>query len=346
MSRLDSYSLMIVSKYFTSIEDYINVEFVCKKFQNNTEKFHFNPISISTKTRKFFPHLETQHLYSNNDFKISSKRIIKFVLWNIVDYKTFLKENGQGNVCRNVMYTKNDRERFGVDVPTGVNQLGCNCFRASRIPSLSLPKTVTAIGDFCFNGCKRLSKVSFPPVIRVIGDSAFQDDIMLESIELPHNVKTLGKWCFAGCTSLSSFVVESPSLSEINEATFAFCAKLRHVVLSDQITRIGRKAFSSCVALKELTLPTSLIEIGENAFEYCGIVDLHFPANLKRVKASAFLSCEFLEEVTVNAKIENVDLLCFGFCMNLKTLKVPKAAKRFVDIFIQGLNSVKAVEME
>ena len=63
--KLDSYSLQIVSKYFETITDFINLEFVTKKARDNLEKFRYNPIPLSKKTAKFFPNIET--LIFNND---------------------------------------------------------------------------------------------------------------------------------------------------------------------------------------------------------------------------------------------------------------------------------------
>ena len=43
---LGNYQIMIASKYFDVIEDYINLEMAVKCFQGNMERFHFNPIPL------------------------------------------------------------------------------------------------------------------------------------------------------------------------------------------------------------------------------------------------------------------------------------------------------------
>ncbi|ELP84143.1 leucine rich repeat containing protein BspA family protein, partial [Entamoeba invadens IP1] len=50
MRGLSSYHIMIVSKYFETIKDFIKLELVCKKFRGNMVKFHFNPIPLNWKT--------------------------------------------------------------------------------------------------------------------------------------------------------------------------------------------------------------------------------------------------------------------------------------------------------
>ncbi|ELP89342.1 leucine rich repeat containing protein BspA family protein, partial [Entamoeba invadens IP1] len=58
---------MIVSKYFLTLEDYIRLERVCKKFENTIAKFHYNPIPLTQITINYFSHLETLILYNTSD---------------------------------------------------------------------------------------------------------------------------------------------------------------------------------------------------------------------------------------------------------------------------------------
>ncbi|ELP88650.1 leucine rich repeat containing protein BspA family protein, partial [Entamoeba invadens IP1] len=73
MLRLSGYHIMIVSKYleFFNNTNFINLEFVCKKFGGNMEKFHFNPIPLDYKTIGYYSNIETLHLWDvkNENFK-------------------------------------------------------------------------------------------------------------------------------------------------------------------------------------------------------------------------------------------------------------------------------------
>ncbi|ELP93743.1 hypothetical protein EIN_321660 [Entamoeba invadens IP1] len=64
MSQLDVYHMMVVSQYFSTINNLIVLEMVCKKFQGNMDKFHNNPVPINKKTIKFFPKIETLNLWN------------------------------------------------------------------------------------------------------------------------------------------------------------------------------------------------------------------------------------------------------------------------------------------
>ena len=55
--------MMIVGKYFETNSDYVNVMRVCKKYQQLTQMYHFNPISECS----LFENMESQYLYAVND---------------------------------------------------------------------------------------------------------------------------------------------------------------------------------------------------------------------------------------------------------------------------------------
>ena len=50
--QLTNYCLFIASRWFETIEDFINVEKGCKRFLGNTTKFFYNPIPLTEQTRK------------------------------------------------------------------------------------------------------------------------------------------------------------------------------------------------------------------------------------------------------------------------------------------------------
>ncbi|BFU22330.1 hypothetical protein, conserved [Entamoeba histolytica] len=70
--------IMIISKYFEDINDFINLEIGIKRFDGNMERFHFNPIPLNQYSRKLFPNIETFHIYNKEDEIFEDGRIIKY----------------------------------------------------------------------------------------------------------------------------------------------------------------------------------------------------------------------------------------------------------------------------
>ncbi|GAB1223936.1 hypothetical protein ENUP19_0166G0028 [Entamoeba nuttalli] len=70
--------IMIVSKYFEDIKDFINLENGVKRFRGNLERFHFNPIPLNQYSRILFPNIETFHIYNKEDEVFKDGRIFKY----------------------------------------------------------------------------------------------------------------------------------------------------------------------------------------------------------------------------------------------------------------------------
>ena len=77
LCQLDNYCLFLASKWLDTIEDHINLVKTCRRLKKNMEKYHFNPIELTKKTREFFPYLQTLYLYNREDNRFENdERII------------------------------------------------------------------------------------------------------------------------------------------------------------------------------------------------------------------------------------------------------------------------------
>ena len=85
-NQLSSYDLMVVSKYFESIDDFINMEIGITKAKGNMSKFHFNPIPLDAWSRTLFTSLETLHLYAKEDEHFPDEQFFKKIYHYEIQY--------------------------------------------------------------------------------------------------------------------------------------------------------------------------------------------------------------------------------------------------------------------
>lgn len=94
-----------------------------------------------------------------------------------------------------------------VNIPSTVNgqavkAIGAGAFEGANITSVSIPSSVTKIGQTAFSDCARLTSVSLPSTLTSIGDCAFDGCSSLNSITIPSSVTNIGDSAFDGCNDL------------------------------------------------------------------------------------------------------------------------------------------------
>ena len=70
---------------------------------------------------------------------------------------------------------------------------------------LNANSCVSAI--YKYNGCKSLQSVTIPDSVTSIGNSVFEDCSSLQSVTIPDSVTSIGDGAFADCSSLQSVII-------------------------------------------------------------------------------------------------------------------------------------------
>ncbi|MBR1751891.1 MAG: leucine-rich repeat domain-containing protein, partial [Ruminococcus sp.] len=109
------------------------------------------------------------------------------------------------------------------------------------IPSKIDGKSVTSIWG-AFDWCTSLESITIPNSITSIGDRAFYQCTSLTSITIPNSVTSIGAYAFEYCTSLTSITIPN-SVTSIGEYAFRGCTNLKSITIPDSVTSIGEYAF-------------------------------------------------------------------------------------------------------
>ena len=178
----------------------------------------------------------------------------------------------------------------------------------SKIRSVTIPQSVTSIGDRAFDGCSALTTLSLGEKIKTIGNCAFENCTSLTGVTIPQSVTSIGYYAFEGCTNLNPLTIKGPITSMGNYA-FAGSTYLTSLTLCDDIQTIGNFAFVGSTSLKTVTLPKNLTSIG----------------------AYAFADCSELKSITIPEKVETIEPDTFNGCSNLESIMLPAGLTSFQD---------------
>jgi hypothetical protein len=145
--------------------------------------------------------------------------------------------------------------------------------------SITIPNSVTNIGDYAFCDCTSLSSVTIGTNITSIGDWAFDNCTNLTSVTIPNGVTNIGYGMFSECSSLTNVTIPN-SVTNIGDYAFCDCTSLSSVTIGTNITSIGDWAFDNCTNLTSITIPNSVTSIGGYAFQYCtNLTGVYFEGN-------------------------------------------------------------------
>ena len=177
----------------------------------------------------------------------------------------------------------------------------------SKIRSVTIPQSVTSIGDRAFDGCSALTTLSLGEKIKTIGNYAFENCTSLTGVTIPQSVTSIGYSAFEGCTNLNPLTIKGPITSMGNYA-FAGSTYLTSLTLYDDIQTIGNFAFVGSTSLKTVTLPKNLTSIGEYAFARCSELEsITIPEKVKTINPKTFADCSKLEYIILPAGLTTFD---------------------------------------
>ncbi|KAL7716263.1 Leucine rich repeat protein bspa family [Entamoeba marina] len=301
--QVDSYSMLIISKYFKTSHDFINITCVNSKFKEITEKLRFNPISI--KSLKLFPKIQTQYLYSAQDTKIEG--IDNYEIWYEIDYDEYLKYKGDNIKCHIVVYTEKNRKKYGNQIHDGITVLGKRCFNNQSgkedtkfLKEINIPSSVKKLSSSCFMQCESLESVILPSSLTSLCNECFHWCEALTSINLPFTLTSIGIGCFSDCISLKSITIPS-SITTLSDECFSECPSLTSIDLPSTLTSIGNHCFSDCESLTSINLPSSLKELGKYCFLDCVNLELVIGVEKLKIGLGCFDGCSKLRSQPMNS---------------------------------------------
>ena len=98
----------------------------------------------------------------------------------------------------------------------------------TSLKSVSMPESMTWIGDSAFAGCTGLEQVEFSPNLTTIGPNSFYSCNGLTSVVVPDKVTSIESLAFFGCLKLESITI--PASVTTLDSTFVFgCTNLKKI---------------------------------------------------------------------------------------------------------------------
>lgn len=207
--------------------------------------------------------------------------------------------------------------------------------RCNKLTNVSIPNSVRMIGPGCFAFCTSLTSLTIPNSVRNIGILCFYECSSLSAIDLPKNIKDL-EGVFYHCTGLKSIIIPDSvkSLSTFVpkddgdmrpdiKGCFAGCTNLTNIVIPNSVTSFGDGCFVDCSSLKNISIPNSVTSLGEGCFYGCNsLTSITIPESVVYLGSECIDGCPNLNEVTCLAIVPPT--IDYTYSLKNKTLYVPE----------------------
>ena len=170
-----------------------------------------------------------------------------------------------------------------ITIPNSITKVGGGVFYGcENLKSVVLSNNIVSLpcGDYgafgigentgFFGRCYSLTSITIPNSVTSIGDEAFYNCSSLTSIIIPNSVTIVGGGVFYGCKNLKSVVLSNNIVSLPSSGNdggpvgfFDYCSSLTSLTIPNSVTSIGNCAFRNCSSLTSITLnsttPPSII---------------------------------------------------------------------------------------
>jgi len=140
---------------------------------------------------------------------------------------------------------------------------------ATELESVTIPDTITNIGDWAFNSCAKLAQVTDLSSVTSIGGAAFTGTAWLtaQRTETTNGLVIVNDILIDGATTTVENITEQMlnNVIEISGYAFHMNTSIKSIAIPNTVTSIGAGAFQMCGNLVQISIPSSLINVGNSS---------------------------------------------------------------------------------
>ena len=239
--------------------------------------------------------------------------------------------------------------------------------------SITIPDSITTIGEYAFSYCYNLKKISIPDSVKTIGEGAFYNCEKLKSVDLPDGLTSIGDLAFDECYKLKKINIPS-SVTHIGDSVFyeasdklkceeynnayylgnqdnpymylfrATSSDIDFSIIHKDTKFIGSSAFDDCSKLTSIIIPDGVTRIGSYAFDGCSkLKNIVIPTSVSEIANGAFYDCDSIETISLPDTITYLGNRLFYSCNSLKSVTIPDGVISIGDYAFYSCSKLESI---
>lgn len=214
---------------------------------------------------------------------------------------------------------------------------------------------VTSINEYTFGGCSEVTSITIPKSVTSIGNCVAPDCDKLVSIIVDSEnpvydsrnnsnaiIETETNRLIQGCNT----TVIPETVTTIGQYSFSYCNLLATISVPDSVKSIEKRAFDSCENLTSITIPNSVTSIDSDAFEWCSsLTSICIPNSVSYLGGGLFYNCSSLTSVTLPENIESIPGGMFDGCQSLASITIPNSVTSIGSSSFHGCKQLTSIDI-
>ena len=220
-----------------------------------------------------------------------------------------------------------------------------NCTESTNAKVLTIPNSVTIIGNYAFyntNFTSISTRAQVPPTIgeNTFNARTFGTATLFVNADYENAYNTATNWSkftyikvdpatMTYANNQIAYMLTAPAAAELANRLLE---NFNTIAEANGVAVVGQQ-YNSDTQMWVCTFSNKLTEIPEDAFEQClMLVNMILPNSIQVIRKNAFLNCQGLKTIKLPSNLRYIDSYAFSYCLCLSYIEIPKYVVNINDI--------------